>query len=137
MLYNLPKSSISRLQIIQKQAARILTRTPRRDHITEVLIDLHWLKIKEKIVYTFKAFIDRTAPLYLCELIERKTTTNTRLADDAFLWTFPPPSCNCADTFLSVPFFVGHHMNGTGSTNVSKRLTDFNIFKSEIKTLLF
>ena len=42
MLYNLPKSSISRLQRIQHQAARILTRTPRRDYITEVLIDLHW-----------------------------------------------------------------------------------------------
>ena len=46
VLYNLPKSSILRLQRIQNQAARILTRTPRRDHITEVLIDLHWLKIK-------------------------------------------------------------------------------------------
>ena len=51
VLYNLPKSSILRLQRIQNQAARILTRTPRRDHITEVLIDLHWLKIKERIVY--------------------------------------------------------------------------------------
>ena len=44
---------------------RILTRTPRRDHITEVLIDLHWLKIKERVVYTlliltFKDFIDCT-----------------------------------------------------------------------------
>ena len=67
-----------RLQRIQNQAARILTRMPRRDHITEVLIDLHWLKIKERIVYkiliftfnAFNAFIDRTALLYLCELIE-------------------------------------------------------------------
>ena len=42
---------ILRLQIIQNQAARILTKTPRRDHITEVLIDLHWLKIEERIVY--------------------------------------------------------------------------------------
>ena len=63
VLYNLPRRSISILQIIQNQAASILTRTPRRDHITEVLTDLHWLKIKERIVYkilifTFKAFID-------------------------------------------------------------------------------
>ena len=77
VLYNLPKSSILRLQRIQNQAACILTRTPRRDHITEVLIDLHWLRIEERIVYkilifTFKAFIDRTAPLYLCELIEQQ-----------------------------------------------------------------
>ena len=70
VLYNLPKSSISRSQIIQNQAARILNRTPRRDHTTEVLIDLHWLKIEERIVYkmfilNFKVFIDRIAPLYL------------------------------------------------------------------------
>ena len=44
------------------------------DHITEVLIDQHWFKIEERIVYkllilSFKAFIVRTAPLYLCELI--------------------------------------------------------------------
>ena len=77
ILYNLPKNSILRLQRIQNQAARILTKTPCRDHITEVLIDLHWLRIEERIVYkllilTFKAFIDRTAPLYLCELIEQQ-----------------------------------------------------------------
>ena len=50
-MYNIPKRSISMLQRIQNQAARILTRTPRRDHITEVLIGLHWFKIEERIVY--------------------------------------------------------------------------------------
>ena len=125
VLYNLPQSSILRLQRIQDQAARILTRTPRRNLITEVLIDLHWLKIKERIVYkmlipTFKAFIDRTAPLYLCELIEQqKTTTNTRLTGDAFLLKTPPPSRNCADSFMSFPFFMELHMNGTSWMNVS------------------
>ena len=44
VLYNLPMSTILRLQIIQNQDARILIRMPRRDHITEVLINLHWLK---------------------------------------------------------------------------------------------
>ena len=53
ILYNLPKNSILRLQIIQNQAARILTKTPRRDHITVVLIDLHWFKNEERIVYKF------------------------------------------------------------------------------------
>ena len=118
VLYNLPKSSILRLQRIQNQAARILTRTPCRDHITEVLIDLHWLRIEERIVYkilifTFIAFIDRTAPL--CELIEQqKSKTNTRLAGDAFLLKLPPPSRNCADTF-----FMELHINGTISMSVS------------------
>ena len=98
VLYNLPKNSILRLRKIQNHAARILTKTSRRDHITEVLIDLHWLKIEERTVYkllilTFNAFIEHTALLYLCELIEQqKSSTNTRLANDTFLLILPPPS---------------------------------------------
>ena len=143
VLYNLPKSSILRLQRIQNQVARILTRTPRRDHITEVLIDLHWLRIEERIVYkilifTFKAFIDRTAPLYLCELIEhKKSKTNTRLAGDAFLLKLPPPSRNCADTFYERSFLYGAPYEWNKLDERVRWLTDFNMFKSEIKMLLF
>ena len=68
LLYNLPKSSIERLQKIQNQAARIPTKTPRRDHISEVLVSLHWLRIEQRIVYkililTYKAFVDHSAPV--------------------------------------------------------------------------
>ena len=61
ILYNLPDSKISRLQRVQNQAARILTRSPRREHITPVLKQLHWLKVRERIRYkililTHKAF---------------------------------------------------------------------------------
>ena len=40
LLYNLPKGSIERLQKIQNQAARILTKTSRCDHISKVLVSL-------------------------------------------------------------------------------------------------
>ena len=128
ILYNLPKNSILRLQRIQNQAARILTKTPRRDHITEVLIDLHWLRIEERIVYkllilTFKAFIDRTTPLYLCELIEQQkssTNTRTRLANDAFLLKLPHPVVIVLTTFFIVPSLMEPHMNGTSLMNVSE-----------------
>ena len=145
ILYNLPKNSILRLQRIQNQAARILTKTPRRDHITEVLIDLHWLRIEERIVYkllilTFKAFIDRTAPLYLCELIEQQkssTNTRTRLANDAFLLKLPPPSRNCSDTFFERSFAYGAPYEWNKLDERVRRLSNFNMFKSEIKTVLF
>ena len=95
-------------QIIQKHADSILNRTPRRDHITEILIDLYFFLIEERFVYimlilTCNAFIDRTAPMYLCKLIEQQNnSTNTRLANDAFLLKLAPPSRNCSDTFLSI-----------------------------------
>ena len=145
ILYNLPKNSILRLQRIQNQAARILTKTPRRDHITKVLIDLHWLRIEERIVYkllilTFKAFIDRTAPMYLCELIEQQTSstnTRTRLANDAFLLKLPPPSRNCSDTFFERSFTYGAPYEWNKLDERVRRLSNFNMFKSEIKTVLF
>ena len=79
LLYNLPKGSIERLQKIQNQAARILTKTSRRDHITKVLVSLHWLRIEQRIIYkilisTFKAFVDHTAPMYLSELVKKKSS---------------------------------------------------------------
>ena len=51
LLYNLPKDSIERLQKIQNQAARILTKTPRCDHSNEVLVSLHRLRIEQRIIY--------------------------------------------------------------------------------------
>ena len=40
-LYNLPDTKIGKLQRVQNQAARIQTRSPRREHITHVLKQLH------------------------------------------------------------------------------------------------
>ena len=78
------------------------------------------------------------SPLYLCELIEQQNTANTRLASDVYLLKLPPPSRNCADPFFSVPFFMRHHTDGTSSMDVSDGLpTLINMFKSEIKTVLF
>ena len=91
LLYNLPKGSIERLQKIQNQAARILTKTPRCDHISEVLVSLHCLRIEQRIIYkililTFKAFVDHNAAMYLSELVKKKSSsTNTLSANDDLL----------------------------------------------------
>ena len=50
ILYNLPNNKIEILQRIQNQAARMLERIPRRNHITPVLRELHWLKIHDRII---------------------------------------------------------------------------------------
>ena len=51
ILYNLPKKQIERLQRLQNQAARMLNRIPRRNHITPVLRELHWLRIHDIIIF--------------------------------------------------------------------------------------
>ena len=90
-----------------------------------IIIDSHSI-----LIFTFKAFIDRTAPLYLCELIEQqKSKTNTRLAGDAFLLKLPPPSRNCADTFFERSFLYGDPYEWNKLDERVRRLTDFNMFK--------
>ena len=73
IMYNVPKSKTDRLQRLQNQCAPILTKSPRREHITPVLMKLHWLKIQDRIIYkmlmlTYKSYYNM-APPYLCELI--------------------------------------------------------------------
>ena len=87
---NVPFLPTLYFQLIILIPARILTKTPRRDYISEVLVSLHWLRIEQRIVYktlilTYKAFVDHSAPVYLSELLNKKCiSANTRSANDDF-----------------------------------------------------
>jgi len=49
--WTLNPHSLSRLQLVQISAARLLTCTRRREHITPVLIKLHWFPVRYRIHY--------------------------------------------------------------------------------------
>jgi len=51
LLYGLPKHMISSLQSVQNTAARIVTLAKKFDHITPVLIQLHWLPVHFRILF--------------------------------------------------------------------------------------
>ena len=141
ILYNLPDTKIGRLQRVQNQAARILTRSPRREHITPVLKQLHWLKVRERIRYkililTHKAFY-ANAPPYLCSLVvKREGVVSTRSSQDGYLLCKPPISRDCSNTFLERSFLYAapHEWN---SLEKGVRISEFNAFKKAIKTVLF
>ena len=141
ILYNLPDTKIGRLQRVQNQAARILTRSPRREHITPVLKQLHWLKVRERIRYkililTHKAFY-ANAPPYLCSLVvKRESVVSTRSSQDGYLLCKPPLSRDCSNTFLERSFLYAapHEWN---SLEKGVRISEFNAFKKAIKTVLF
>jgi hypothetical protein len=82
LLAGLPQSTIAPLQRVQNCAARILTGTRKFDHITPVLMKLHWLPVKYRIIYkicllVFKC-INSLAPGYLCELLLTVNSTSRR-----------------------------------------------------------
>ena len=71
--YKLPNYQLRKLQNMLNRAARLVRGTPRRDHISPVLIDLHWLPIKARIVYkictlAFNA-LRTNRPAYLRQLL--------------------------------------------------------------------
>jgi hypothetical protein len=73
LLFGLPAAEISRLQMVQNCAARIIKCASRREHITPLLHSLHWLPVKFRIMYkvniiTFKA-LHCDGPSYISELI--------------------------------------------------------------------
>ena len=73
LLYGLPDYQIARLQRVHNTAARVLTLTKKYEHITPILRELHWLPVKQRIIFkivtlTFKC-LDGTAPSYLSDLL--------------------------------------------------------------------
>ena len=48
VLCGLPDAQLQKLQLVQNAAARLVTGTHRREHITPVLYALHWLPIRQK-----------------------------------------------------------------------------------------
>ena len=69
----LNQTTLNRLQTIQNAAARLLTSSNRRCHITPILSSLHWLPIKFRIdfkilVLTFRALHGQT-PQYIADLL--------------------------------------------------------------------
>jgi hypothetical protein len=83
LLFGLPEYLIKKLQLVQNNAARLVFRKRKYEHVTSLLKTLHWLPVKQRIEYklnllTFKA-IHGQAPSYLCDLItEYKPARNLR-----------------------------------------------------------
>ena len=63
------KKKINRLQLTHNNAARLMSLTPRRDHITPVLNELHWLPVYKVLMIAFSALHD-LAPGYIQELLD-------------------------------------------------------------------
>ena len=73
VLYGLPDAQLQKLQLVQNAAARLVTGTHRREHITPVLFDLHWLPIRQRIQFKLLLLVYRCihhlAPAYLMDLV--------------------------------------------------------------------
>ena len=68
-----PSVLIKQIQRVQNSAVKLVTKSKQHDHVTPLLTKLHWLPIKDRIIYkilllTFKALHDK-GPIYLKKAI--------------------------------------------------------------------
>ncbi len=109
----LQQNQISRLQRLQNTAARLVTLSPRRTHITPVLSALHWLPVQYRIQYKLLLpvfhSLHGSAPQYNCQLITRYNPSIDVL-DHPLLrnWLFPEPTTiGVTGLFLMLALFFG------------------------------
>ena len=81
VLVGLPANLIQRLQSVQNAAARLIYCIIRSEPITDALINLHWLRVQERIVFkvavlTYRA-VHGTTPPYLSSELTRVADVTT------------------------------------------------------------
>ena len=137
LLFNLPQNQLLKLQKLQNAAARIVSLSPKRTHITPILRSLHWLPVKQRIIFkilllTFHC-VHGSSPQYLISLIQRYT---------------PARSLRSSTSSSLVPLKVsktwGERSFVYSSPNLWNRLPEHiklcltsESFKSHLKTFLF
>ena len=138
LLDGLPQSLLGRMQRLQNTAARLITRTPRRNHITPVLIDLHWLPVEYRprykvLLYTYKA-LNGLAPAYLRDLLEQYHPTRSLRSASKLLLKVPSQR---TVTYGSRSFRMSAAVQWNSLPNHLKHASSIGTFKKLLKTYLF
>ena len=116
---------------------RIIKRLSKYDHITPHLMELHWLKIKEHIVYKFCVLmykcIKGSAAQYLSEDVIKDHGCSLR---SATLNNLPTVRCNTAIAHNSAFCSTGPRLLNLLPNDI-KSSSELEVFKTRLKTFLF
>ena len=138
--HGLPKFQLYKLQKILNRAARLIKGTSPRERITPVLIDLHWLPIKARIMFK------------ICVLCHQAITTSSPSYLRKELQVIQPSEgINTRNAINGVTLFKPRHNTNVGSRAFRaaapslynwlpleiRSLNNMKSFKNSLKTFLF
>ena len=126
------------LQRVQNSAARIVKHVRKREHITPILIDLHWLPVAQRIKFkilllTFKA-MHGMSPEYICDLIHTYQPARSLRSADASLLVVPR---SLLETCGKRAFSVTASTLWNDLPIYLRNCISLSTFKSHLKTFLF
>lgn len=138
LLYGLPYVLLKRLQRVQNACARMIMRRSKREHVTPLFKELHWLpvhaRIEHKIIMlTFKC-LHGLAPSYLADLVTVYDPQRSLRSADKCMLSQPPPGkkyCKNRSFSYAAPLLWNQ-------LPLPLRMTDnLEHFKKALKTHLF
>ncbi len=140
LLFGLPCYLVKRLQRVQNMAARLITNTRKYDHITPVLLELHWLPISCRISFKMLVLVYKSvhglAPEYLSSLLKpykpvrslRSATNNNHLLVE--------PSARLV-SYGDCAFSVAGPVLWNRLPDKLRTCNSVKSFKAELKTYMF
>jgi len=129
---------LQRLQSVQNAAARLVTRTGRREHISPVLRELHWLPVRRRLDFKLATLMFKSlhgcAPLYLSDACQSTKETSHRLrSSSTTTYVIPRTRTRLGDRAFDV---AGPRL--WNNLPASLRSTDsIAQFRKQLKTYLF
>ena len=141
LLHGVNKGQLQRLQVAQNSAARVVSKTKMRDHITPVLRDLHWLPVSERIKHKLLSItyqcIDKSGPEYLSELISEYKPERDLRSSSQKLLKIPEKKDVLTKTYAERAFtFLSPTLWKPVPLSIKQSITKSS-FKSRLKTHLF
>ena len=123
-MYGLPKYSIDRVQHVFNCAAKLITLSKKYDHVTPLLIALHWLPVEYRII--FKIYLKDLLEPYVprCTL---RSMSKLRLVEPSYKLS----------TYGSRAFSVCTPRLWNGIPLEIRQSNSVSVFKKNLKTHLF
>ena len=139
LYFSMTEDRFERLQKIQNYAARLIKQIPRRQHITPVLKDLHWLPVKARVEYKCAVFAyqcrnDDSFPSYIKDMISNYTPT--RLLRSSTKQLLDEPTVQLRNYGERTFSFAGPDM-WNSLPHKLKTAPSLECFKTLLKTHLF
>ena len=139
LLYGVLGSNLNKLQKLQNACARLIYGKRKREHVTPLLRELHWLPIRQRIIFKILLFVfkfyQNSAPIYIMELLSKSERgefilkvprTRTPYGDRAFsncapkLWNALPLQIRASNLISQFRSHLKHHLFANFDTYIHR-----------------